>query len=84
MSALRFTTFAVSVALLVPLGPAQAIADTPPPPTLTESRTLDLRATGSRLVIDTIEDTLRQGGLALFDEGFQIDSSLNWVFGKKF
>ena len=34
------------------------------------------------MVVDTIEDALRQGGLALFDEGFQLDSSLNWVFGE--
>ena len=38
-----------------------------------------LRNTGSRILVDTIEDALRQGGLALFDEGFQLDSSLNWV-----
>ena len=41
-----------------------------------------MRAAGSQLVVDTIESALRQGGLALFDEGFQIDSSLNWVFGE--
>ena len=57
---------------------------TPPPPALTEFHTLDLRATGSQLVVDTIEDALRQVGLALFDEVFQLDSSLNWVFGEKF
>ena len=34
------------------------------------------------MVVETIEDALRQGGLALFDEGFQLDSSLNWVFGE--
>ena len=38
-----------------------------------------LRNTGSRILVDTIEDALRQGGLALFDEGFQLDSSLSWV-----
>ncbi|MCY4049820.1 MAG: hypothetical protein OXF24_09555, partial [Hyphomicrobiales bacterium] len=27
-----------------------------------------LRNTGSRILVDTIEDALRQGGLALFDE----------------
>ena len=54
----------------------------PPPPTITDSHALDLRAAGSQLVVDTIEDALHRGGLALFDEGFQLDSSLNWVFGK--
>ena len=44
---------------------------------LAESHALELRAAGSRLVADTIEGALRQGGLALFDEGFQLDSSLN-------
>ena len=34
------------------------------------------------MVVETIEGTLRQGGLALFDEGFQLDSSLNYVFGE--
>ena len=54
----------------------------PPPPTLTDSRTLDLRETASRLVVETIENALRAGGLALFDERFQIDSSLDWVLGE--
>ncbi len=41
-----------------------------------------MRAVGSQLVVDTIEDALRQGGLALFEEGFQFESSLNWIFGE--
>ncbi|MCY4049071.1 MAG: hypothetical protein OXF24_05750, partial [Hyphomicrobiales bacterium] len=41
-----------------------------------------MRAASSQLVVETIEDALRRGGLALFDEGFQLDSSLNWVFGE--
>ena len=44
--------------------------------------TLDLRATSSQLVVKMIEEALRQGGLALFEGGFQFDSSLNWVFGE--
>ena len=40
-----------------------------------------LRNTGSRIIVDTIEDVLHQGGLAVFEEGFRLDSSLNWVFG---
>ena len=43
---------------------------------------MNLRAAGSWLVVDAIEDALRQSGAALFDEGFQLDSSLNWVFGE--
>ena len=56
----------------------------PPPPLDIDlnSRTLDLRETASRLVVETIEDALRAGGLALFDERFQIDSSLDWVLGE--
>ncbi len=63
----------------------------PPPPSLTnphppfsiiEGRTLDLRETGSQIVVDTIENALRLGGIGLFDERFQFDSSVNWVFGE--
>ena len=62
----------------------------PPPPALTsshpsfsvtEDRTLDLREAGSQIVIQTIEDALRQGGLALLGEGFQLDSSLSYHSG---
>ena len=57
----------------------------PPPPPLNaslNSRTLDLRETASQLVVKTVEDALRAGGIALFDERFQIDSSLDWVLGE--
>ena len=40
-----------------------------------------MRETGSQIVIDTIENALHQGGLALFGEGFQIDSSVGYDFG---
>ena len=43
-----------------------------------------LRNTSSRMIIDTIEGALRQGGLALFEDGFQVDSSISWVFGDNF
>ena len=56
----------------------------PPPPlnASLNSRTLDLRETASQLVVKTVEDALRAGGIALFDERFQIDSSLDWVIGE--
>ena len=62
----------------------------PPPPTLTKShpsfsvtedRALSLRETGSQIVIQTLENALRQGGLALLGEGFQLDSSLSYHSG---
>ena len=87
MSKSRFATFAIAMALMIPFGSTPAANSNPPPPPpppnhLTDSRTLDLRAASSQLVVETIEDALRRGGLALFDEGFQLDSSLNWVFGE--
>ena len=80
-------TIAVSMALMVSLDSVSAM---PPPPSLTNShpafsvtddRTLNLRGAGSQIVIDAIENALRQGGLALFGEGFQIDSSVGYDFG---
>ncbi len=75
---------AVATALMAPFGLAQAptLGSTPSLPTLTDSPAPDLRAVGSQLVVDTIENALRQGGVALFDERFQIDSSVSWVFGE--
>ena len=80
MGLFRFATLAISIGLIIPS--AQATAEPSASPSLADSHTLNLRATGSRLIVDTIEDALRQGGTALFDEGFQLDSSLNWVFGE--
>ena len=71
----------ISMLLMLPLG-SSATATTNyshPSFSVTENQTLSLRETGSQLVIDAIEDALYRGGLALFDEGFQIDSSLSWV-----
>ena len=79
----RFATFAISIGLMIPSAQATTEPFIPPPPhSLDDSHTLNLQAAGSRLLADAIEDALRQGGTALFDEGFQLDSSLNWVFGK--
>ena len=47
-----------------------------------DDRALSLREEGSRIVTDTIENALRLGGIGLFDERFQFDSSVNWVFGE--
>ena len=83
MSIFRFATFAALVALMFPLGSSSATTTSSSVPgSLADSPALDLRTVGSRLVVETIEDALRQGGLALFDEGFQLDSSLSWVFGE--
>ena len=40
-----------------------------------------LRNTGSRIIVNTIEDALYQGGLAFVGDDFQLESSLQWVFG---
>ncbi|MCY4033289.1 MAG: inverse autotransporter beta domain-containing protein [Hyphomicrobiales bacterium] len=89
MNTLRFTITAV--ALMIPLGLAQAttLNSTPdsaqtnphPPFSIIEGRTLDLRETGSKIVIDTIENALMAGGVELFGEGFRIDSSIGYDFG---
>ncbi|MCY4052610.1 MAG: inverse autotransporter beta domain-containing protein [Hyphomicrobiales bacterium] len=83
MKLLRFATIAASMALMAQFGSTQATTTTVSVPgNPVDAPALDLRAVGSQLVVETIEDALRQGGLALFDEGFQLDSSLNWVFGE--
>ena len=76
----RPAAFAASMALML-LG-SSAIATTNyshPQFTVAEDRALNLRETGSQIVMETIEDAIRQGGLALLGEGFQIDSSLSYV-----
>ena len=83
MKLFHSAVLAMSMALMVPFGSVSAESpNSSVSLALTESRTLDLRTVGSRLVVETLEDALRQGGLALFDEGFQLDSSLSWVFGE--
>ena len=39
-----------------------------------------LRNTGSRILVDTIEDALSRGGVALFSDRFRLDSSIAWVW----
>ncbi|MCY4054252.1 MAG: inverse autotransporter beta domain-containing protein, partial [Hyphomicrobiales bacterium] len=41
-----------------------------------------LRNASSRMLVDAIEGALREGGLALFEEGFRIDSSIGWTVGE--
>ena len=94
MKLFHSAAFVVSMALMLPFGSsvvATTLVAPPPPPNLAnphpplsiaEGRTLNLRESGSRIVVETIEDALRSGGLALLGEGFQLDSSLSWVFGE--
>ena len=42
---------------------------------------LALRSASSRILVDGIEDAIRQGGLA-FDENFRLDSSIGYVWGE--
>ena len=80
MHLFRSAIVAMAMLLMVPLGSsAIATADSHLQFSLTGDRTLNLRETGSQMVIETIEDALRHGGLALFDEGFQLKSSLIYV-----
>ena len=39
-----------------------------------------LRTTSARLLLSTMEDALRQTGLAAFDQGFALDSRLTWIW----
>ncbi|MCY4049616.1 MAG: inverse autotransporter beta domain-containing protein, partial [Hyphomicrobiales bacterium] len=41
-----------------------------------------LRNASSRMLVDAVEGALRGGGLALFEEGFRIDSSIGWTAGE--
>ena len=79
----RFTIVAICMALMAPLvSSATATTDYSHPQfSVTEDPALSLRETGSQIVMKTIEDALRQGGVALLGEGFHLDSSLNYVFG---
>ena len=84
VSVFRSVVVMMLMGLMVPIGSTSATTVNSPtvPSNLTDAPVLDLRAVGSQLVAETIEDALRQGGLALFEEGFQFESSLNWVFGE--
>ena len=83
MNLFRSAVFALSIALMFLFG-SSAMATvitnySHPAFSITDDRTLDLRETGSQIVMETIENVLQQGGLAWLGEGFQIDSSLSWV-----
>ena len=41
-----------------------------------------LRNTSSRILVDTIEEAVRSGGVSLFDSDFRLDSSVSWVWGE--
>ena len=43
-----------------------------------------LRATASRMLVGTIEDSLRWGGLRAFDQEFRLESDLSWELGGDF
>ena len=78
----RTVALVISMALMLPGSLAVATMDYSHPPfSITEDRTLNLRETGSQIVMETVEDVLQQGGLSLLGEGFQIDSSLSWGYG---
>ena len=84
MNLFRFSIIALSLTLMFSIGSSSSVsADYSHPEfSVTDERILNLRETGSKIVLETIEDAIRQGGVGLLGEGFQIDSSLNWVFGE--
>ena len=82
MNSFRISIIALSVAALMFSAGSSSPASTDyshPYFTVAEGRTLDVRETGSKLVMETIKDALRAGGLALLGEGFRLDSSLSYV-----
>ena len=84
MISFRFSVIALSATLMFSVGSSASTATTNyshPEFSIAEDRTLNLRETGSQIVIDTIENALRQGGFALLGEGFQLDSSLSYHSG---
>ena len=84
MNLFRFSIIALSLTLMFSIGSSSSAATdySHPEFSVTDDRILNLRETGSKIVLETIEDSIRQGGVGLLGEGFQIDSSLNWVFGE--
>ena len=84
MNLFRLSIIAVSAALTFSVGSSASTANTSyshPEFSVAENRTLNLRETGSQIVVETIENALRAGGLALLGEGFQLDSSLSYHSG---
>ena len=84
MNIFRFSALVLSITLMFSIGSSSSATTdySHPAFSVADDRVLNLRETGSQIVMETIEDALRQGGVALFGEGFHIDSSLNWVFGE--
>ena len=84
MISFRLSVIALSAALIFSLGSSASTATTNyshPEFSVADDRTLNLRETGSQIVVETMENALRQGGLALLGEGFQLDSSLSYHSG---
>ena len=84
MISFRLSVIALSAALIFSVGSSASTATTNyshPEFSVADSRTLNLQETGSQIVVETIENALRQGGLALLGEGFQLDSSLSYHSG---
>ena len=84
MNPFRLSVIALSAALMFSTGSSASTATTNYSHTefsVAENRTLNLRESGSKIVVETIENALRQGGLALLGEGFQLDSSLSYHSG---
>ena len=84
MISFRLSVIALSAALIFSVGSSASTATTNhshPEFLVADDHTLNLRETGSQIVVETIENALRQGGLALLGEGFQLDSSLSYHSG---
>ena len=84
MISFRFSVIAMSAALIFSVGSSASTATTNyshPSFSVADGSTLNLRETSSQIVVETIENALRQGGLALLGEGFQLDSSLVYHSG---
>ena len=84
MISFRLSVIALSATLIFSVGSSASTATTNyshPEFSVAYGSTLNLRETGSQIVIETMENALRQGGLALLGEGFQLDSSLSYHSG---
>ena len=84
MISFRLSVIALSAALIFSIGSSASTASpnySHPDFSVADGSTLNLRETGSQIVVETIENALRQGGLALLGEGFQLDSSLSYHSG---
>ena len=84
MISFRLSVIVLSAALMFSVGSSASTATTNyshPEFSVADGHTLNLRETGSQIVVETIENALRQGGLALLGEGFQLDSSLSYHSG---